>query len=239
MHNQSGHRPFTHAVTTDYYFLMDTIPDENTNLKKGLRLKFNAPVVLAFTLVSTGVLAIATVIPGFMELFMVPGSTYRMNWFSLDALRLVSHAIGHADWSHLVGNFTFILLLGPILEERYGSGLLLVFMVVTALVTGILNVMLFSSGLLGASGIVFMFILLTSFTNVNKGEIPITFILITLLFLGKELFSIFRQNNISEFAHIIGGLSGGAFGFLFSGKKEKGKTVEETIAGSGSFPPVA
>ncbi len=200
-------------------------------VKSGFKLKFNAPVILSFALVSTGVLLLGDF---GRNLLAVPGNTQGINWFSLDLIRLVSHAIAHADWPHLLGNFTFILLLGPILEERYGSGLLFLFMLVTALVTGVLNVLIFPSGLLGASGIVFMFILLTSFTNVKKGEIPITFILIALLFLGQEIFKIFQQNNISEFAHIMGGLCGGAFGFMFSGKKEKGKSIEDTVSGPGA-----
>jgi membrane associated rhomboid family serine protease len=212
---------------------------EQKNAKaKGLRLKFNSPVVLTFAIVATCVLGLSYILGDwFRNLFTVPGNTYGFNWFSLDLFRLVSHAIGHENWQHLLGNFTFILLLGPILEERYGSGLLLVFMFVTALITGILNVILFPTGLLGASGIVFMCILLTSFTNVKKGEIPITFILITLLFIGQEVFKMFQQNNISEFAHLMGGLCGGIFGFFFSGKKQVGKTVEDSISGTGSIPP--
>jgi membrane associated rhomboid family serine protease len=217
--------------------MSNNIVKTDSKSKGGLKLKFNSPVVLSFAIVSTVVLGLSYVIPGLMSFFSVPGNTYGFNWLSLDLFRLVSHAIGHADWGHLAGNFTFILLLGPILEERYGSGLLLLFMVVTALVTGILNVILFPGGLLGASGIVFMCILLTSFTNVKKGEIPITFILITLLFIGQEIIKMFQPNNISEFAHLMGGLCGGAFGFLFSGKKEIGKSVEDTISGSGGTPP--
>ena len=85
---------------------------------------------------------------------------------------------------------------------------------ITAFVTGILNVLLFQTGLMGASGIVFMMILLSSFTNFNKGEIPLTFILVLVLYLGKEVFNAFRDNNISEFGHIIGGLCGSIFGYL-------------------------
>ena len=122
--------------------------------------------------------------------------------------------IGHANWNHLISNFSFILLIGPILEETYGSLSLLFMMVVTAFITGILNAFLFPTALLGASGIVFMMILLASFTNFNKGEIPLTFILILVLYLGRELFNSFQSNNISEFAHIVGGFFGSLFGFF-------------------------
>ncbi|MDR0759110.1 MAG: rhomboid family intramembrane serine protease, partial [Treponema sp.] len=127
---------------------------------------------------------------------------------------LFTHVIGHADWNHLVSNFSLILLIGPILEARYGSLSLFLMIALTALVTGLLNTLLFSSYLMGASGVVFMMILLASFTNFGEGEIPLTFILILILYLGREVFNSFRQDNISEFAHIVGGLCGSLFGFF-------------------------
>jgi len=39
----------------------------------------------------------------------------------------------------------------------------------------------------GASGVVFMFILLSSFVNFKKGRIPITFILVVIIYLGGEV----------------------------------------------------
>jgi membrane associated rhomboid family serine protease len=127
---------------------------------------------------------------------------------------LFTHAIGHSGWQHLFNNFSIILLIGPILEENYGSSSLLVMIAITALVTGVLNILFFTRGLRGASGIVFMMILLASFTNFNKGEIPLTFILILIIYLGREVFDSFSSNNISEFAHIVGGFCGSLFGFF-------------------------
>jgi membrane associated rhomboid family serine protease len=100
------------------------------------------------------------------------------------------------------------------LEENYGSSLLLIMMVITALVTGILNILFFRSSLMGASGVVFMMILLSSFTNFTHGEIPLTFILVLILYMGVQLFNSFNSDNISQFAHIVGGLCGSFFGFL-------------------------
>jgi membrane associated rhomboid family serine protease len=181
-----------------------------------MRIKYNAPTVLTYAFTSALVLILTQLI--FHSLtrswFMVPGrggfSPFSLrNWITL-----FTHVIGHADWNHLISNFAFILLLGPILEENYGSLSLLVMITITALVTGALNALLFRSSLLGASGVVFMMILLASFTNFNKGEIPLTFILVLALYLGRELFNSFRSDNISEFAHIIGGFCGSLFGFF-------------------------
>ncbi|MDR2151106.1 MAG: rhomboid family intramembrane serine protease [Spirochaetaceae bacterium] len=186
-----------------------------------MRIKYNAPVVLTFAFISAVVLIInQTVMNTLIESwFAVPGRGHFQFKSIHSWVTLVSHAIGHSGWEHLIGNFSLILLIGPILEERYGSTRLFFMMFVTALVTGVLNTFFFDTGLLGASGIVFMMILLASFTNFGKGEIPLTFILILALYLGQEIFNAFGNDDISQFGHIIGGLCGSFFGFS---RKKKG-----------------
>lgn len=197
-----------------------------------MRLKYNAPVVLTYALACAGVMTASTVLgPGLVETFFrAPGRGEGLNLLSFDALRLVSHVLGHANWSHLLGNFTLILLIGPILEEKYGSAALLFMMVATAAVTGLLNVMLLDSGLYGASGIAFMMILLTSITNIRAGEVPLSFVLVLLLFMVKELFAALQANNISELAHVAGGFCGAFFGFLFH-------AADDGKGGARSGPP--
>lgn len=179
-----------------------------------LRPTYNSPVILTFALIACAVMVLNGMTGGWVVggLFTsLPGFHFKD---PLDYVRLISHAIGHKDWTHLVANFSVILLIGPILEEKYGSGRLIRMMLVTALVTGILNVALFSTGLLGASGLAFMMILLASFTNHKDGELPLTFVLVVVLFLSKEVVQAFAQDDVSQFAHIIGGVFGGLFGFL-------------------------
>jgi membrane associated rhomboid family serine protease len=177
-----------------------------------LKIKWNAPVVLTFALICTGVFVADIFMLGkLMPLFTVYPSINWTNPFSLASL--VTHSLGHADLGHLLGNLTFILLLGPIIEEKYGSSRMIYMILITALVTGLINVFFFESGLMGASGIVFMMILLVSFTNVSSGEIPVTFILVAILFIGKEFLQSVEVNQIAESAHIIGGICGSVFGF--------------------------
>jgi membrane associated rhomboid family serine protease len=179
-----------------------------------MRITYNAPVTLTFALLSSAILLTDQLIGiGLTERFFAVGGSMDAGNV-LDYVRLFTHVVGHANWTHLVSNFAFILLLGPILEEKYGSTSLLVMMLITALVTGVLNIVFFATGLLGASGIVFMMILLGSFTNFRKGEIPLTFILVVLLYLAREVVTAFQSDTISQFAHIAGGFCGSLFGFL-------------------------
>jgi membrane associated rhomboid family serine protease len=181
-----------------------------------MRIKYNAPTVLTFAFISAAALMLDFVFfRGLIQTwFMVPGRGGFVPSSARTWITLFTHVAGHADLGHLLSNFSFILLLGPILEENYGSLALLLMISITALTTGLLNIFFFPSALLGASGVVFMMILLASFTNFNKGEIPLTFILVLILYLGREFFNSFKSDNISEFAHIVGGFCGSLFGFF-------------------------
>lgn len=176
-----------------------------------MKLKFNSPVILGFSLICVAVFALDKIMVGTLMPYFTLGQVSTSSPFSL--LTLFTHVIGHGSIEHLMGNLTFILLLGPIVEEKYGDSRTLFMMLITALVTGILNLLFFHTGLMGASGIVFMLILLVSFTNTKSGEIPVSFILVALLFIGKEVIESLNTDQISQFAHIIGGLCGSVFGF--------------------------
>ena len=180
-----------------------------------LRITYNAPVVLTFAV-------LAVIVQ------LLPDDT-KNEWFVAQPhfsnnihsyLGFFLHILGHANWQHLLGNFMLILLIGPILEERHGSVRLLLMILVTALVTGISYALFSSHGLLGASGVVFMMILLASTANIRSGEIPLTFIAVAVLYLGGELTQAFNNDGIGHAAHLIGGLVGASFGFIGAGAKK-------------------
>ena len=172
-----------------------------------LRVTYNAPVVLTFALVAS---VIHLITQGGNDWFVAAPEFHGAKSY----LGLFSHILGHANWDHLLSNFTMILLLGPILEERHGSTGLLLMIAITALITGLINVAFSSHALLGASGIVFMMILLASTANIRAGEIPLTFIAVAVLFLGREIYSAFGDDQVSQMGHIVGGVAGAAYGFV-------------------------
>lgn len=197
----------------------------NNSLKGKTRVSFNAPVTLSFVIVCCAALVLDIITMGFTNDLLF--SVYRSSLLSpFTYIRLFGHAIGHADWSHLMGNMMIVLILGPLLEEKYGSKRILVVMVITAFVTGLASFMLFPNiQLLGASGIVFALILLSSFTSIREGEIPLTFILVALLYIGEQVYdAVFIDDNISNFTHILGGICGAAFGYFLN----KGKSLPES-----------
>jgi GlpG protein len=98
-----------------------------------------------------------------------------------------------------------LLLIGPLLEEKYGSLQIAIVNLITAIVTGLSHVFFFQSGLMGASGVVFGFIILTSMTGREKGGIPLTFLVVTAVYLGGEIYQMFAvSDNISQITHVMG-----------------------------------
>jgi membrane associated rhomboid family serine protease len=186
------------------------------------RITYNAPVVLTFSLICFSVLLTDVMTPGLQlraQVFSAPSvgnfaATSLMTW-----IRLFTHVFGHVDFSHLTGNLLLILLVGPLLEEKYGSLNLLGMIALTAFVTGLIHGLFMDKSLLGASGVVFMLILLSGFTGFRRGEIPLTFLLLAVIWLSGEMMSIFRDDNVSQAAHIIGGLLGGTIGFVMAGRR--------------------
>lgn len=184
------------------------------NTRKGIRIVFNSPVILTFVLLCFCVTLLNEYTGGRSNqlLFITYHSSLKD---PLTYLRFFTHVFGHSGWDHFLGNMTYILLLGPMLEEKYSSQNILKVIVITAVVTALINYIFFPGiGLCGASGIAFAFIVMTSFTGFRSGDIPITFILVAVVFLGQQIYEgITLQDNISHMAHIVGGVIGAIVGF--------------------------
>lgn len=192
---------------------------KTTTEKKHIRVTFNAPAVLIFAIICLGALILSFLTGGLSTRVLF--STFRSSWTNpLTYLRMFTHVFGHSGWDHLFGNMSFILLLGPILEEKYGTKKIVWIMALTALVTGIVHCFFMPDyGLCGASGIVFAFILLISFTSFKEGELPVTVILVALIYIGKQVYEgIAVHDNISNLAHIIGGMVGAIVGYQWNKK---------------------
>ncbi len=187
---------------------------------KKLVIRFNSPVVLTFALLSLCALILDSVTGGYTtsKFFCV----YRSSLADVTTyIRFFGHVLGHSGYEHYMGNMLLLLLVGPALEEKYGSNTITMTIVVTALVTGLVQFLFFpTSALLGASGVVFMMIVLSSFTEMKKGGIPVTLILVVIFYLGGEVLDgLVNHDSVSQVTHIVGGVCGMVFGFSLKGSK--------------------
>jgi membrane associated rhomboid family serine protease len=182
-----------------------------------VQLRYNAPVTFSFALICVLVMLLDQyVFPGFVGAYLsAPGADFNPSQ-PAHYFAILLYVFGHESWTHLWNNFLFLLLLGPILEEKYTPKPLMMMMFSTALVTGIFNILMKQPPLVGASSLVFMMIMLVSFARTKAGDIPVSFILIFVLFLLAELTRGAQNTNpaVSNLAHILGGVCGTIFGFL-------------------------
>lgn len=185
------------------------------------RITFNSPVVLSFAF-----LCFVATLLGVLSKQELTYDFFMTRHTSLanpmTYIRMFTHVIGHGGWTHFIGNMAYILLLGPLLEEKYGGKNLVEVICVTAVITAILNRIFFANvALCGASGVVFAFILLSSLTSFKEGEIPITFILVAVIYIGQQVYDgITVDDNVSNLSHVLGGVIGAASGFVYNKEKQ-------------------
>ena len=188
--------------------------------KRSIRFQYNAPVIVSFALLSALALGINILTGGKANklLFCVYRCPLR------DALcypRFFLHVLGHAGYSHYINNMLLLLVIGPAMEEKHGSKKILIAILVTAGVAGIVQMVFFPGyALLGASGIVFMLIVLSSVSGAKNGTVPLTLILVAVLYVGREVIDMIAvRDDVSQLGHVLGGICGGAFGYAFRSRK--------------------
>lgn len=182
---------------------------------------FNAPFSIGFSLLAVGLFGLSLIFgEEVSQTFGLYPSHSNRVWTFL------SYSLVHGSFNHLLSNLSFLLLLGPLLEEKYGSKEILIVSTITVIITGVLHALFFYEGLIGGSGLVFLFIVLSSFGGNNQKGIPLSFILIAVVFLGKELWMSVQEDNISQFAHLVGGVCGAVFGLKLSKAEMLGQKKE-------------
>ena len=176
--------------------------------------QYNSVLILTMFAISVGALILKKITNGKSDKLLF--SSYRSSLLNpLTYLRFFTHILGHSNWEHLINNYIIILLVGTMIEEKYGTMNLLLMILITAFVVGLFNFIRGGIKLKGSSCIVFMLIVLSSFSNIQAGKIPITFILIFIFYVFREIKDLKADDGISHTGHIIGALCGAVFGFWY------------------------
>ncbi len=181
-----------------------------------IKFDYNSIVIITYFLVSLAAWLFNVLSHGKTNKLLF--SSYRSSLLNpLTYIRLFTHAIGHKDIDHLISNFLYILLIGPMIEEKYGSMNLLIMLLITSLIISLFNMIFHNYQILGASGNVYMLIVLSSFSNIQEGKIPLTLVLIFIFYIVSEIRKsrLEKNSKIYHDGHLIGALCGLAFGFLF------------------------
>jgi membrane associated rhomboid family serine protease len=200
-----------------------------------LDLEMNAPAVLVVSFISLLVHIVGRFAPSYtLAVFAAWPMAHFDRTKVVSYLRLFCHVFGHVSWEHLGNNLSLLLLVGPTCEDRYGSLRLVQMLLFTALITSAIHMAGGDQSLLmGISGIIFMCILLNSFSAVGSGTVPATFVITAAVWGGKEFYLMcFRHDSsTSHLAHLLGAACGAAFGYLIASERHaKGVSAMAQIA---------
>lgn len=190
--------------------------------KKRFKIVLNAPATLSFVALCLIVTLIGVATGGKSTRFLF--MTYRTKFTDLLLyVRMFTHVLGHLDMKQFLGSAAMLLLLGPLLEEKYGSRVIVEVVLITAFITSLV-LLIFSPSVAvcGSSGVVFAFILLSSCAGLKDREIPITLILVAIIYLGQQIVDgITLRDNISQLAHVVGGVVGTGIGYMLNYNKKR------------------
>lgn len=226
--------------------------------RKSFKLRYDAAFTLTFCIVSFLVLILSqTVLKNLnlvQKIFSLPGTVSKS--VSVDAsqiiqtesvfdfknpfhyARLILYIFGSKDVLQFLISFAFILPLGTQMEERYGSAAIGVMILITTLVTGVLNACLIPATLCGADAIVFMLILLGAITSLSKNELPVSALMIFALYMGCEFYfngAITNAKLVAIFARLAGALCGSMFGFLTAPKTRRASSTKSASNSNGDY----
>ena len=186
---------------------------------------FDSPVTISFSLLSVLLFVLnCLAIKGTLDVKILSSPTTSAGPIPFMAtqissyLRLFLYAFGSQNFVGLLSNLLFLLMLGPVMEERYGSLVIGIMMAVSVLFSGVLNTCFCETSLQGCMPIIFMMIFLNSFMSFSKKKIPVSFLVIFVFYIAREVSGKTFSEIVGLIICITGGLCGSLFAFLTSPK---------------------
>ena len=89
--------------------------------KSHYKLSYNSPVVLTYAAVCLVCLIIDQITQGWFNTYVMVCYGHPSLLDPMTYVRCVTYIFGHSGWSHYASNMLLMLLVGPVVEEKYGS----------------------------------------------------------------------------------------------------------------------
>ena len=199
--------------------------------KKSLKNKiidnidYNSPVIINYILVCFVLYVLNKLTDGYINDICYLPSNLIINPFALH--RLLLYTLVHGSFEHLIGNMALLALTGPSVEKKYGGGIVLGLIAVNSVMIGLMQGVLVHQGVMGASSIVFMFLILSVFADTETKKIPLTIFIVAACYIGNELLGALTVDSVSQLSHIMGAVMGLIFGLLYRKVKDADKEKQE------------
>ena len=116
--------------------------------KPKFKISYNCPVVLTYAAVFLVLVAVNALTGGWLNKYVMVCYGHTSLLDPLTYVRCITYFFGHSGWEHYASNMLLMLLVGPVVEEKYGSGNLAFMILVTGIASGIINCIFFDTGVI-------------------------------------------------------------------------------------------
>ena len=204
--------------------------------KFNLKFSYDAPVTLSFVIICALLFLLNTLVikNGALGKILASPTTQAgalpfIVKQPVSYLRLLLYIFGSGEVNNFITYILIVLLLGPAMEERYGSVIIGIMIFVAALFSGVLNACFCVESLTGPVPVVCMMIFLTAFMSFSNKTVPITFLATIIFFVYFSITS--GIGAVRLIICIAGGLCGSLFAFLTSPKAKSAKKKSDGAGG--------
>lgn len=219
--------------------------------KKSFKIHFDSPFITIFAVLAFVVFMLDTFAlegKAVQTIFSCPGSkgfdTFNFS-NPLSYFRLIFHILGNQVPLIFLTSLLTIFFMGPQMEKRYGTVILILMTSIAALVSGALNACLCSKTSFGCESMIFLLIFLCTVDSILKKHLDISNLLAYVVYIsfviynGRENLGSIPQSILYATVSLIGGVCGGILGFFVVPKVEKPKTEKKIVDPSTAPTEVA
>lgn len=151
----------------------------------------------------------------------------------LHYFRLVLHIFGNQDAYIFLTNLMALIFLGSQMENKYGIPVFSLMTGISSLVSGVLNACLCSAPACGIECAIFLLIFLGAADSLMKRRLELSRVLTLVIYTAFVIYASYArdgllpQSLLYTLVSFLGGIAGGALGFLVEPKKPREAKTEE------------
>ncbi len=199
--------------------------------KTPLKLSFEPFAPVIFSLVGLSllfcILKYFSQSPSFAAYFSAPscpGTKTAFNYQNpVEYLRFFLHIFGSQKFADTCVTFLLLLLTGTYIEQQFGSLFTFIIVLVSAIVTAVINTCFIKTPCSGLECIVWCIFLLTAFPPENRKNLSVPVLFTLSILILKDISLIIIEKDFTVISEITGGFAGSLVSLAVSSPKTRSK----------------
>ncbi len=157
-----------------------------------------------------------------------PGTKTAFNYQNpVEYLRFFLHIFGSQNFTDACVTFLILLLLGINVEQQFGSIFTLIMVLVSTIVTAVINTCFIKTPCSGLECIVWCIFLITAFPPENRKNLSVPVLFALTILAIKDINLIIHEKDFTLVSQMLGGFAGSLVSLAVSAPKKRSKKTAE------------